>query len=382
MSMEPKEFSKEPEQRHIFPLIIENPGSIVARARATELVDRAILRRDEALNIVEELEAEVAGMVMPRRFSRIAKPSDSPYQLGTLSAGFPGLTQDEHKRQRLLTDLRSIKSTLTESLYRNNIARLIYQLETVVRDIEAAKAEDSPEQNQASAARFHLQGVDVELEQISLVFSPSPHGLFLGENIRVNPGESVIDVGTGSGLFAIVASRLGGKAAATEISREAVEMAKYNALINNAPVDVRHGSFFADFKQKFDVLIGNLPQKLILKERRDPGRFTTKPLGVYGGVSGNEILLDFLKEAKEHMHKDSRLYIQVYSLTDYNTTLQEIDKHYTATPLAKREFIEDEIIARDTDAYMELKNQGVIDISNRDGHWYAYETAYELKLKE
>ena len=222
-----------------------------------------------------------------------------------------------------------------------------------------------------SLSSVQVHGVDITLENAKGVFSPSQHGLFLAENIQINPGESVIDVGTGSGIFAIMANRLGGYSSATDINGEAIELTKKNAGLNNTSIDARQGSFFADFKNKFDVLIANLPQKLILGKDR---------LGVNGGESGNELLLSFLNEAKEHMSPGSRLYILVYSLTDYRHTLSEISKNYDATLLGKKEFIEDDLIQEDSAAYQDLNRQGVIDISSKNGHWYASESAYELKL--
>jgi HemK-related putative methylase len=379
MNMDERKFRPEPDTRPIMSRVIESPGAIMAKARAVELVNRAHLGLDEALEVVSELEQEVSAMRIPSRFSRTKKPSESPYMPNGLYPSLEGLTEDTYKRQQLLIHLGSLRNDLTHSRYNSILPEILYRLEFIVMDIEATKTEDSPEQEEQNKT-YHLQGEEIKLENISLVFSPSAHGLFLGENIHVNPGETVIDVGTGSGLFAILAARKGGKVTATEITREAVEMAKFNGEINNVAIDAREGSFFASFKEKFDVVIANLPQKLILEKKREETQGNAEVFGMHGGASGNEILLSFLNEAKEHMHQDSRLYIQVYSLTDFHHTLEEIGKNYSMAPLAKREFIEDHIIGSNVEAYEELNRQGVIDISQRDGHWYTYETAYELRL--
>lgn len=359
---------------------IESPGVILAKARVADLVKRAHVDVNEAMKVIDELEEEITRMQMPKRFRKREKPLGNQYDIAAPMVDLSRLTADEQKCLQLHTDLRLVKNAIIQAAsHGGDYASAVNRLEFVIMDIESTKTEEYDPKLPEKTMTVQLQGIDIKLDKIGPVFNPSPHGLFLGENIRVNPGESVIDVGTGSGLFAIMADRLGGKVAATEITREAVEMTKFNAILNGASVDVRKGSFFASFKDKFDVLIANLPQKLIL----DPNagkESSAKHLGVHGGSSGNELLLTFLAEAKDHMHPKSRLYIQVYSLTDYQTTLREISKNYAAKPLAKREFIEDELIGSNVEAYEALNRQGVVDITHRDGHWYTHETAYELTL--
>lgn len=351
-------------QRPILSRVIESPDVIVARARVADLVARALVNADEAIRVIGELELEVAAIDMPARFSREVAVGD--------------MNQAENKRQQLLKNLDTLKRLIPEALAGGDTARAIGLLETVLMDIEATKSGDPVERTETTQV-FRLQGVDIALEKISLVFNPSPHGLFLGENIRVESGESVIDVGTGSGLFAILAARLGGEVSATEISREAVAMTRLNAALNDVPINVRQGPFFGGFGGNFDVLIANLPQKLMLAKREDQA-LDAQSMGAHGGSAGNEILLEFLSEAKDHMKPDSRLYIQVYSLTDHQATMREISKFYTARPLATREFIEDDLVQADVEGYEDLKSRGVVDMFQRDGHWYAYETAYELQL--
>lgn len=379
-------FDEAPRERPAYPLIIETPGAIVIKARASELINRALQSPDEAESVLNMLEAEVMAMKMPSRFSRSVKLSQSPHRRGYTTIQFAGLTEDDYKRKQLLVDLQSVRAEILQ----HGIAKVAHKLESVICDIEAAKQEEFFEQTEGSSIMVKLQGQEIELEKIDQVFSPSEHGLFLGEHIRVNPGESVIDIGAGSGIFAILAKRLGGensKVFATEITREAVEMVRFNAALNHTKVDVRSvdpekNSFFPGLEGKFDVLIANLPQKMILKKREPRPAFDARPLGVWGGTGGNEILLSFLEEAKNHMHANSRLYIQIYGLTYYNQTLSKITWYYDMKELAKKYFIEDGLISNNLDGYMELLDHGQVDVVFRDGHYYVPETAYELRLRK
>ena len=371
-------FSQPEGGKRLLSTIIETPGAIEAKSNVAELLARASLGPAEAQAEIEKLETVVNSLTMPSRFSRVKKPAESPFAAKALNPALANLTEDEYKRQTLLINLRSIKNEFPAVSYKNNFFLLLGRLEALALEIEMTKIQDDKD-DEALPITVRVQGMDLELERISQVFDPSPHGLFLAESIKVNHGETVIDVGTGSGLFAIMSAKQGGKAYATEITREAVEMTKYNAALNKVTVDVREGSFFSSFEEKFDVIIANLPQKLIL-QKRTAKRFPIVPLGVYGGNSGNEVLLSFLDQAKAHMHPKSRMYIQVYSLTDYNDTLQKISRNYKAQQLARREFVEDDLIMQNLDGYEEWQRRGLIDFTLRDGHYYTYETAYELTL--
>lgn len=64
--------------------------------------------------------------------------------------------------------------------------------------------------NKTESRKYHIKGIDLELEVNSRIFPPSSHGLFFARNIRVNKGDTVIDIGSGSGILGILAAKLGG----------------------------------------------------------------------------------------------------------------------------------------------------------------------------
>jgi ribosomal protein L11 methyltransferase len=71
-------------------------------------------------------------------------------------------------------------------------------------------------------------------------------------------GRRVLDVGTGSGVLAIAAARLGAhRVVAVDIDPEAVRAAAANAARNGVAIDIRAGSLEAA-PEAFDVVIANL----------------------------------------------------------------------------------------------------------------------------
>ena len=76
--------------------------------------------------------------------------------------------------------------------------------------------------------------------------------------LQARPGASLLDVGTGSGLLAIAARKLGaGRVAAIDRDPVAVEVARENAARNAAPVEVG-GAPLSRVRGPFDLVVANI----------------------------------------------------------------------------------------------------------------------------
>ena len=80
----------------------------------------------------------------------------------------------------------------------------------------------------------------------------------LSDLLLDRPGASVLDVGTGSGLLAIAARKLGaGRVAANDDDPVAVEVARENAARNSAPIELT-GAPVEAISGTFDVVVANI----------------------------------------------------------------------------------------------------------------------------
>lgn len=78
-------------------------------------------------------------------------------------------------------------------------------------------------------------------------------------------GRSVLDLGTGSGVLAIAAVRLGARhVVAVDVQEDAVTTARGNAERNGVSIDVRHGSVEAAGPGPFAVVIANIATDVIV----------------------------------------------------------------------------------------------------------------------
>ncbi|MCF2624640.1 50S ribosomal protein L11 methyltransferase [Fusobacterium perfoetens] len=120
------------------------------------------------------------------------------------------------------------------------------------------------------------------------------------ENIK--EGNTVIDVGTGSGILMVAAEKLGaGKIIGTDIDPMAVEVAEENLLLNK--VDMEKAKAYAGDlvtvvkDEKFDVVVANILADVLLILLKDISRVVKKD----GLVIFSGIIEDKLEEMKKEI---------------------------------------------------------------------------------
>jgi protein-L-isoaspartate O-methyltransferase len=234
--------------------------------------------------------------------------------------------------------------------------------------------------DQASLLVFRVFGEDVRLERADGVFMPSPHGLFYASVSRVEPGERVIDIGTGSGILGIAAAKRGAQVVATDIDARAVVAAEKNARLNGVSLECRVGPLFAGAEGKFDAILANLPNDIVAPEYLA----TLPPADAQifaGGEGGNTHLLALLEAAPSHMHAGSRLYLGAHAITDFHGTLRAALERYSVRLLGFRQLPVKDFVTTSLSYYQELARTGVIELfQDADGRWYSYGYMFELRL--
>ena len=123
---------------------------------------------------------------------------------------------------------------------------------------------------------------------------------FKGEKVKV------LDIGTGSGAIAIslALEEPNMTVKGTDISKEALDVAKENARINNANVEFMESDMLESIKDDeiYDIIISN-PPYLMTNEYVEPIVKDNEPnIALYGGEDGLYFYRIILKEAKKHLN--------------------------------------------------------------------------------
>lgn len=118
---------------------------------------------------------------------------------------------------------------------------------------------------------------------------------------HVRPGDTVLDLGTGSGVLAIAAYKLGAASVlATDIDPIAVDVAQENILRNGIPVNaasgviVQAGSVPEAMAGRFDVIVANILAEVLVK--LFDGDYSYPPLAEPLKAGGTLILAGILAE--------------------------------------------------------------------------------------
>lgn len=128
-----------------------------------------------------------------------------------------------------------------------------------------------------------------------------------GKEVREATAQSVakkvLDMGTGSGILAILAARQGAAVTATDINEGAIQCAQKNAALNKAKdIEFLCGDLFEPVSgRKFDLIIFNPPY--LPKEEK----YVNKKIDL--SYNSSETLENFLKEYKRYLGPGGRALI-------------------------------------------------------------------------
>lgn len=183
-----------------------------------------------------------------------------------------------------------------------------------------------------------------EIETDELVYIPSDDTFLLAENLEIKEGQSVLEIGTGSGLVSMYASLLTDNVTATDINYNALELADKNFKLNNIDtIRLEFGDLFEPVKnEKFDVILFNTPYLPTDSEDiiNDDLNYAFD-----GGLDGRNVIERFLNEAPNHLNDNGIIQMIQSSLSDTEKTLDKLDQLGFIAEVAKSErFFFEEIV--------------------------------------
>lgn len=148
--------------------------------------------------------------------------------------------------------------------------------------------------------------LEIQIEVAEDVYAPSDDSLLMISAIHPAQGQSILEMGTGSGIIALHCAKAGSKVTAVDTSEKALECAKNNAQINNLDIQLIQSELFSNIAGKFDLIVFNPPylssqdaEVLAVDDKRQ----------LIGGEEGHEISVIFMEQAINHLTENGRIYL-------------------------------------------------------------------------
>ena len=123
---------------------------------------------------------------------------------------------------------------------------------------------------------------------------------------------SILDIGTGSGCIAITLKKeIDSDVTATDISVEALKVAKNNAVINNVNIEFIKSDIFNNINNKYDVIISNPPYIDVSEKIMDSVKKYEPHTALYAKDNGLYFYEEILKNAKDYLKEKSIIAFEI-----------------------------------------------------------------------
>lgn len=145
-----------------------------------------------------------------------------------------------------------------------------------------------------------------------MIYQPSDDSYFFSEFLfnylqkQKNKNLKFLDMGTGTGILAEKASKFLKKKniLAVDINQESEKFCK------KEKIKFVKSNLFENVKENFDLIVFNAPYLPEDKKEDKESKLATT-----GGEKGDEVSVEFVKQAKNHLNSKGKIFLLVSSLT-------------------------------------------------------------------
>jgi release factor glutamine methyltransferase len=159
------------------------------------------------------------------------------------------------------------------------------------------------------------------------VYEPAEDSFLFAENLHIATDETVLDLGTGSGILAVFAAKTAGNVVAVDVNPYAIRCAKENAHLNGVKkkIDFLQGDLFSELNTdvRFDVVLFNAPY--LPSEAGEDESWIGRAWA--GGADGRVIVDRFIAEVAAHLKPYGRVQLMQSTLTGVEETISGFKAH-------------------------------------------------------
>ena len=159
------------------------------------------------------------------------------------------------------------------------------------------------------------------------VYEPAEDSFLFAENLGVEKGVRVLDVGTGCGILGILAAEKAATVLAVDLNPYAIRCAKENSALNN--VDGKMAFMQADLltafdeNARFDLILFNAPYLPAAEHEAETwiGRSWA------GGVNGRQVIDRFISQTRLHLKTAGRVLLMQSTLANVEETIRKFGEY-------------------------------------------------------
>ncbi|AEG19299.1 HemK2/MTQ2 family protein methyltransferase [Methanobacterium paludis] len=185
---------------------------------------------------------------------------------------------------------------------------------------------------------------EMEFQTHLEVYEPAEDTFLFLDNLNIKENDYVLEIGPGTGIISIIASKTAENVVAVDINPHAVECTRKNAEHNKAfNIGVREGDLFDPVKgEKFDLILFNTPY---LPTGEDEKVDDQLEAAWDGGEEGRETIDRFLDELYDHLKPHGRVQMVQSSLSDIPKTLKRLEEMgFEAAVTASEHYFFEEVV--------------------------------------
>ena len=150
--------------------------------------------------------------------------------------------------------------------------------------------------------------------------------------------KNILDLCCGSGAIAIVLKKhlLSANITASDISRAAIRVAKYNAKKHNAQINFVKSNLFDKITNKFDAIVSNPPyiKTTDIMDLQTEVKDYDPLIALDGGITGLNFYKQIIKLAPQKLFTNGKLYLEL-GMGQYENVAKMLNKNFTDINIIK-----------------------------------------------
>jgi len=283
-------------------IIIKWPGLLLQRITTREPDDKMLEVAIASFKAVMEMDADDS--ILEKKFQVAKKRRQLTYDVKA-KLKENGITEDA-EAEWIVSIVLGVKR---DEVYKENLVypKKIDEIDKIVNE----RITGRPLWYCIGDTEFY--GYKIKVDERVLIPRPETELLVYNAKESLSSDKTVLDLCTGSGAIAIsVQKETGATVTASDISENALSIAKENAKINGANVNFVQSNLFENIEDKFDMIISNPPYiksediATLQKEVKD----FEPTLALDGGVDGLDFYKKIALQAKNHLNKGGILLLE------------------------------------------------------------------------